>query len=314
MSEAVPLETGESRRCSRALAALAAAVAVALVCAPARAAVTLAPDQLRRLGVEVQVLPAQHSSIKVAAFAKVLDNGPLAQLESDLEAADAAAAASQAEAVRARSLYLANSGVSAKDYEAAQAQARSDQSKLALLRLRLGLEWGPGIARLSQARRKALIAALSQGRAALVQLDTPDDEGQAGVRSAEIDIADKTVTATVLGPSRTAESRLQSSGLIALVTGPQAVLFSNGLTQSARLAKPGQGVGVVLPRSAVLRWEGSDWAYVRTGSGGFERRMLASPTPQGDGYFVSQGVQPGEAVATKGVAALFAAERSPGGR
>jgi hypothetical protein len=291
-----------------ALAALATAL---LASAAAQAGVVLTSDQQRRLGVEVQVLSAQRSSITINAFAKVLDNAPLAQLESDLESAEAAAKASQSEAARSEALYRSNNGVSAKDFEAAEAQARSDQSKLTLLRLRLGLEWGPGIAKMTQAQRKALIHALSEGRAALVQLDTPDDEGQQGVRSAEIDIADTTVNAVILGRSRNAEPRLQSSGLIAVVTGPQAILFSIGLTQSARLAKPGQGLGVVLPRSAIVRFQGSNWAYVRSGSGGFDRRLVLNPAPQGGGYFVAQGFQPGEAVAIKGVAALFAAERAP---
>ena len=308
MTDAKPQQAPDRPR--RALA-WALALAVAAAVAGPGGAVTLKPDQQRRLGVEVQVLTAQRSSIKVNAFAKVLDSGPLAQLSSDLETAEAAAAASKAEAARSQALYQGNNGVSAKDFEAAQAQARTDQSKLALLRLQLGLQWGPGIARLSDSRRKALVSALSKGRAALVQLDTPDDEGQAGVRTADVDIADKTVTATVLGPSRTAEPRLQSSGLIGIVTGPDAVLFSIGLTQSARLAKPGQGTGVVLPRSAIVRYQGSDWAYVRAGPDGFERRIVIGAEPQGDGYFVAQGFAPGEAVAVKGVAALFAADRAP---
>jgi hypothetical protein len=277
----------------------------------AQTAVVLKPDQQRRLGVVVQTLSAQRSSLKVNAFAKVLDTGPLTQLESDLETAEAAAAASSAQVSRSRALYQSNNGVSAKDFEAAQSQAKADEARLTLLRRNLGLQWGPGLAGLSGARRKALITALSQGRAALVQLDSPSNEGQAGARAAEIDIGDTTVNATIIGHSRTAEPRLTSSGLIAVVTGPSAILFSNGLTQSARLLSPSQQLGVVLPRSAIVRFEGSAWAYVRTTGEAFERRMVINPTPQGDGYFVAQGFRSGDAVAVKGVAALFAAERGP---
>jgi hypothetical protein len=278
--------------------------------AAAQTAVKVSPDQQRRLGVAVQALSAQHSQVKVNAFAKVLDPGPLAQLDSDLEAQEAAAAASSAEAERSRALNRSNNGVSAKDMEAAVAQAKADAAKLSLLRRQVGLQWGPGVARLTPQRRRALVTALSQGRAALVQLDTPDDEGQKGVTAAEVDIGDTTVNAAIIGPSRTAEPRLQSSGLIAIITGPSAVLFSVGLTQSARLGRPGAQVGVVLPKSAILRVQGSDWAYVRTGADTFARRMALNPQPQADGYFMAQGFQPGEAVAVKGVAALFAAEHA----
>jgi hypothetical protein len=279
----------------------------------AQSIVTLSEAQQHRLGIAAQTLTEARRQQQVAAFAKVLDTGPLAALESDLESQIAAAAASSAEAARARKLGLDGKAMAAKDAEAAISQARQDQSKLVLLRRRLGLEWGPGIARLSDARRRALVQSLSEGKAALVQVDTPDSEGQAGARTVEIDIGDGSVHAPVLGASRTAEPRLQSSGLICLVTGPQAILFSNGLVQSARINQPTSETGVVLPRSALVRYEGSVWAYVRTGPQSFERRQVGSPQPEAAGVFTAQGFRPGEAVAVHGVAALFAADRAASG-
>jgi len=247
--------------------------------------------------------------VQVAAFAKVLDPGPLAQLESDLDTAIAAAAASGAEAARARALSPGSAAMSAKDAEAAISQARQDELKVVQLRRQVGLQWGPGLARMSDARRQGLVKALSEGHAALVQVDTPDSQGQAGARTVEIDIGSGSVHAPVIGPSRNAEPRLQSSGLIALVTGPQAILFSIGLTQSARIDQPSSQTGVLLPRTALIRYQGLDWAYVRRGPGQFERRQVSGPTPEKDGDFVAQGFQPGEQVAVQGVAALFAAEQ-----
>ena len=285
------------------------ALTVPALSAAAGPLLDVSPEAQSRLGVQTQALTAQRRSVQVAAFAKVLDPGPLSQLESDLDTAAAAAAASGAEAARARVLSPGNSAMAAKDAEAAISQARQDQAKLALLRRQIGLQWGPGLAALSDARRQALVKALSEGRAALVQVDTPDSAGQAGARAVEIDIGQDTVHAPVIGPSRNAEPRLQSSGLIALVTGKDAVLFSIGLTQSARINQPSSQTGVLLPRAALVRYEGSDWVYVRRGPGQFERRQVQSPTPEKDGDFVAQGFQPGEVVAVQGVAALFAAEQ-----
>ena len=267
------------------------------------------PSLQQRLGIHTLTLTAQRRSVQVAAFAKVLDPGPLAALESDLSTAIAAADASAREAKRARLLETGGVAMSAKDAEAAISQARQDAAKVVLLRRRVGLEWGPGLQRLSDARRQALVDALSRGRAALVQVDTPDSQGQAGARAVEIDIGSGSVRAPVLGPSRTAEARLQSSGLIALVTGPQAVLFSVGLTQSARIDQPSRQTGVLLPRAALIRYEGSDWAYVLRAPGRFERRQVQSPAAEKDGDFVAQGFRAGEQVAVGGVAALFAAEQ-----
>ncbi len=303
---------GDARALMRwVLARLLLALALAGVALPVAAGpvLTLPADAQHRLGVATATLTAQRRAVQVAAFAKVLDPGPLAQLESDLDTAIAAAAASSAEAARARVLSPGSSAMSAKDAEAAISQARQDQIKVAQLRRQVGLQWGPGLARLPDVRRQALVKALSEGHAALVQVDTPDSEGQAGARTVEIDIGSGSVHAPVIGPSRNAEPRLQSSGLIALVTGPQAILFSIGLTQSARINQPSSQVGVILPRGALIRYEGLDWAYVRQGPTTFERRQVDSPTPEKDGDFVAQGFRPGEAVAVQGVAGLFAAEQ-----
>ena len=292
-------------------ARLICALALAAAALPAAAGPLLdvSPEVQARLGVRTQTLAVQQRSVQVAAFAKVLDPGPLSQLESDLDTAIAAAAASSAEAARARALSPGNTAMSAKDAEAAISQARQDEAKVALLRRQVGLQWGPGLARMSDARRQALVKALSEGRAALVQVDTPDSQGQAGARTVEIDIGQGSVHAPVIGPSRNAEPRLQSSGLIALVTGKDAVLFSIGLTQSARINQPSNQTGVLLPRSSLIRYEGLDWAYVRRGPGQFERRQVQAPTPEKDGDFVAQGFGRGEEIAVQGVAALFAAEQ-----
>jgi len=292
---------------------LAAALAAALAaCGAARAqpVLTLGVDQQQRLGIGVEALAETRRQTQVAAFAKVLDTGPLAQLESDLDSQIAQADASAREAERARTLGKNSTSMSAKDAEAAIAQARQDQTKLALLRRQVGLQWGPGVARLSDARRRALIRSLSEGHAALVQVDTPDSEGQAGAKTVEIDIGSGSVQGRVLGPSRNAEPRLQSSGLICLVTGPQAILFSIGLTQSARINQPSSQTGVLLPRSALVRFEGSDWVYVRTGLRTFERRAADDPVPEADGDFVAKGFSPGDQVVVRGAAALFAADRA----
>jgi hypothetical protein len=273
---------------------------------PGTVSLTLATQQ--RLGVKTKALLAEKRRSQIDAFAKVLDPGPLAALDADLVTALAAASASRAEAARSRALNAAGGTVAAKDAEAAEAQARGDAIKAAFLRQRLGLEWGPGIARLSDARREALIRALVSGRAALVHVDTPSNVGQAGARTVKVDVGDGSVAGVVLGPARTSEPRLQSSGLIVEVTGPSAILLSIGLTQSAHIDSGEPQSGVVAPRSAIIRYQGSTWAYVRVGAARFARRLLVDPVPEAAGLFVTSGLVPGDQVVTDGAAGVFAAE------
>jgi hypothetical protein len=276
--------------------------------------VTLDPQVQARLGLRTLALKSERRSAQIDAFAKVLDPGPLAQLQTDIEAAEASAAASSAEARRAQALNGSGSAVSAKDAEAARAQADNDRVHVQQLRQRLGLEWGPGIERLTDARRRDLIRDLSSGQAALVHVDSPNNAGQAQARSVDIDVADVSVHGEVLGAARAAEPRLQSSGLIALARGKTAILLSVGLIQSAHINTPASAPGVMIPRSAVIRFNGSDWAYVRHGVQGFERRRLDDPTPSEAGLFVTRGFAPGDELVVQGAAELFGAEQNQGAR
>ena len=283
----------------------------AIAAAPAQAAdVAVSQDVQHHIGLATQRLAAARRVGQIDAFAKVLDPGPLAQLVVDLKTAEAARQASKAEADRAQALHTGGGGVSAKDAEAAKAQAQSDALKVDALRRRLGLEWGPGVAKMSVAQRDRLVQTLANGGAALVHVDSPNNDGQAGARFVRIDIGPDSVRGSVIGAARTAEPRLQSSGLIVEVTGPSAILLSVGLTQSAHIETTSPQQGVVLPRAAVVRFRSSPWVYVRTGPTHFERRLVPNPIPQEDGLFVAGGFVQGDEVVVKGAADLFAAEQN----
>jgi hypothetical protein len=290
---------------------MAAAMLWAVAAGPlAAAGVRIPPATERMLGIATQRLAHTQRAAEIDAFAKVLDPEPLVQLDSDLATAEAAAVASGAEAARSKALHAANGSIASKDVEAAVAQAQSDALKVSMLRRRLDLEWGPGVARMSSAARARLVRSLVAGAAALVHVDTHNNDGQAGARFVKVDVGDSSPRGVVLGPARAAEPRLQSSGLIVEITGPQAILLSVGLTQSAHIESKSPQQGFVIPRAAIIRFRGSDWAYVRTGPGVFDRRLLASPVTEPDGFFVTGGFASGEAVVTQGAAALFTAEQS----
>lgn len=296
---------------TRAAMALAALLFATQALAAEKSVVKVDAATQKRIGVATARLTSARRSDALSGFARVLDPAPLAVLETDLEAAVAAASASAAEATRAQALYAADATVSAKAAEAAKAQARADASRVRLLRLRLGLEWGPAFQRMPDATRGRLVAALASGQAALVRIDVAGPT-PLGVRGADIDLGQgSTVRAVVLGPARTSDPRLQSTGLIAQVSGPAAARLGTGLTAPVRLATGTGAVGVIVPRSALLRTGGQTVAYVRRDAASFERRVIVNGISQPDGLFVSAGFAPGEAVVTQGAQALFAAQNPP---
>jgi hypothetical protein len=267
----------------------------------------------RKLGFVIQPLKAAVRTASIAGFAKVLDPGPLAQLDADIQSAQAAATASAAEAARSRALNADDQAVSTKAMQAAEAQARGDAAKLALLRRRVGLEWGDGLARMSDRQRGALVADLAGGRAALVRIDTSSGQGQAGLRGVALEFGALGVfRGVVLGSARAGDPRLMSPGLIARIGGANAVLLSTGLSAPVRLSASGPIRGVIAPRAALLRSGGETWVYIRTAEDSFVRKPVAHGMVDPGGLFVSSGFKPGEAVVTKGSAALFAAETNVG--
>lgn len=269
--------------------------------------IEMSADIQRKLGLATQPAAAVHHAGGLTGFARVLDPGPLAVLDSDIVQAAAMAQASQAEAVRAKGLAAADATVSTRAAEAAIAQARADAAKLNLLRRRLGLEWGPAFMTMSEPRRGALVGQLASGAAALVRIDA--GASLTGAKSVRLDLGGgRSANVQVLGAARAADARLLSSGLVGLVLGPQAAELGVGLTLPASIAVSGGGEGVMVPRSALIRASGATFVYVRKDATHFERRTLTGAATDPAGLFASGGVSPGEPVVTAGAAALHAAE------
>jgi hypothetical protein len=291
------------------LLALGAATAVRAADEDTVKPVKLPAEIQAKLGLTSEPLKAKTEAATLSAFLKVLDPGPLDQLDSDIATADAAAEASQAEFVRSQALNRNGQAVAAKQVEAARAQARAVAVKLALLRRRLGLEWGEGVARLSTRQRTRLLADIAAGRAALVRLDTPSGEGLAGLKTVQLDLGPLgSVRATVLGTARSADARLLSPGLIATARGAGVRSLSVGLSTPVTLTSSAPVKGVVAPRAALLRSKGKTWIYVRTGPDTFVRKAVEDARSDSAGLFTRAGLEAGEQVVTQGAAALFAAE------
>lgn len=263
----------------------------------------------RRLGLVTAPLAAATQRVGGAdGFVTVLDAGPLALLDADLATAQAALAASQAEATRTHALNAEDQTVSRRVAQAAAAQARADAARAQLLRRRIGLEWGPGLASLSDAARSRLIGELASGRAALARIDAAGGV-PAGTRSVGLDLGpDGFASATVLGPARTSDPRLQTTGALAVVRGAGASRLGAGAILPARIETGAAAAGVIIPRRAIVRRGGETLVYIRRDAASFEHRAVVGGAPGPSGVFVARGFRPGEAVVIKGAAQLLAAE------
>ena len=279
-----------------------------LIATPALAEpVTLDPAVQTRLQIRTQALEAVHGQATVSGFARVLDPEPLLTLIGDIDAATATANASAAEAARTATL-AKDATVAAKTSEAAAAQARTDAAHLTQLKQRLALEWGPSFAALTPQALHQLGTDLTAAQAAIVRIDAPAGAGLKGASSATLDLGSLgTVGARVVGVARTADQKLQSPGLIAIVSGADAAYLSTGLSAQAQLYSAGTGDGILIPNNALLRQDGAVFAFVKTGAKGFDKRVVhpARLTPQG--IVAASGFRSGEQVVIQGAQAIATA-------
>ncbi|CAM3224680.1 hypothetical protein [Asticcacaulis taihuensis] len=263
-----------------------------------------------RLQLRIAPLTAAHSSDQVSAFATVVDPTPLLTLLSDLATAQSAYTASQAEAARSQAL-ARDASLSAKASEAATAQARSDQARVRLLKQRLGLEWGAYFTTLSDNGLRQLGSDLAAARCALVRVDTPAGQGLKGAKTVSLDLgALGFADARVLGVARTADARLQSPGLMTLVSGENAAYLSIGLSLKASLYSGGGTSGLLIPNAALLRQGGHVYAFIKTNAQTFDRRIVTPTRVTPEGLIVTSGFTSGEKVVVQGASALLTAATS----
>jgi hypothetical protein len=116
------------------------------------------------------------------------------------------------------------------------------------------------------------------------------------------------VPARVLGTLPRSTSGLAAGWLLQADAGP----LVPGMVLTAQLQGVGAPVhGVLLPRAAIVRWNGLDWAYVATGTTRFERRAVTPRAMTPAGWLVGAPFKPGERVVVQGAEALVAVDAAP---
>lgn len=272
--------------------------------------VPLQVDNARKsqLGVGTTRLVASRSTNEVEAVARVMDVGPLAQLDSEIEGATVAADASARERKRLAILAADDQGASMQALEAAEAQSAADSARSRLARQRVALEWSKRLADLGLADRQRLVAQIAAGQAALLRVDPLRTRQIAGgnVRL-QVDDQSPPLTTENLGPAAVAEPRMQTIGVFVVVRGSPAESLRAGQLLPATV-ESGETTGVLLPRSALVRIDGSAWAYLQRDDNHFVRRQVKDARLQSDGWFVVEGFEPGDRVVDRGAGTLLAIE------
>ena len=263
-----------------------------------------------RLGLRLATLAEGEMPPTTRAVADVLDPLPLAKAIDGLASAQAAAHASQAELSRTRALLAAGGNASRKALEAAQAQAASDRARLREASVGLRSAWGDDLAAMAPSRRERLLDALLEGSQVLLRAEPLGRPDQAlKVHAATLQMPQRgEMPAQVLGRLPRSTSGLAAGWLLQANAGP----LVPGMVLTAQLHGEGKPVrGVLLPRAAIVRWNGMDWAYVATGASRFERRVVQPRAMTPAGWLVGAPFRRGERVVVQGAEARVAVDAAP---
>ena len=85
--------------------------------------------------------------------------------------------------------------------------------------------------------------------------------------------------------------------------------WCRGLAVAGFLQLPGEpSSGVIAPDDAVVRSAGRAWVYAQTGETDFERREIILNHPAGGGWFITNGIAPGEKIVVTGAQTLLSEE------
>lgn len=262
--------------------------------------------QRARLGITTGTLAPAQNEPGFAAFARALDAGPLAAIDGEILTARAAAAASAADAARLAELARQDQSASARSVQLATAQATADRQRVALAERRVALEFGPGLAVLNTNARAGLIADIAARRAALLRIDIPGGASASG----SVAVGDPLRSVQILGPAAATDARIQGASLLAVLRGPGTRDAAAGRLLPARISGGPFVSGAIVPNAAVVRAKGHLWVYVPE-AGSFVRRAIDDARPVGGGWFVSDGVGPGDTIVTGGAGALLGIENGP---
>jgi len=288
-------------------------------------AIVIALDDSTRLriGLRLTALRRVQRRAAVLGYGKVLSPLAFAELRqqyvsarSKLEGARARLQATRQEYQRLKQLYNENpQNISAKALQAAESAWRQDQAQTRAAEAALraiessGVHtWGERLAgwviRDTPAFRKIasgerLVVRIAVSPAQLIP-SPPEaclvDPG-GGAR----------VLATLISQAPQVDPRLQNPTFFYLVASGKAVLLP-GMTVLSYLSAGSYRPGVVIPDSAVVWWQGSPWVYVQSESGHFVRRPVSTDTPVEDGWFVADGVVPGDRIVVCGAQLLLSEE------
>jgi hypothetical protein len=279
--------------------------------------VHLKPTEQAASGVRTTTLERVSGRTETQAVAVVLSPQDLLDLRTayiaaavQVEKAKATLNASSLEYQRLSQLNQEDKNASDKAVQAAEATFRSDQATLhnaeqtlELARMPALQHWGPVVSGWITGDTSSLHDVL-EGRRLLLQVTLPN--AIAATQRLLVQAGQHTTEAILLSQIPRVDPRFQTPSYLYTAAAEKELV--PGINLAAFAPEGSQQKGVLLPREAVLWWQGKSWVYIETETGSFMRKEVSLDTPLSNGWLIRQGLMPGNHVVTTGAQQLLSQE------
>jgi len=274
--------------------------------------VSLKPEEIEKMGILTTQARAITSEPEAAGFGVVTPHETIAQSLAELRTAIAAARQSHSALERSKRLAGTPGAMPADTQETAERQALTDEAALQLARQRLSSTFGQNPPWKS-AEISSELSALASGQTKLVRVTFPlgsvDNEAPQRVRLAHIGIAQVGKSWESHSVWRApADATVPGRSFFATLKGAE-VSEGDHLMAYAPVGAPESGV--LVPASAAVISAGKFWCYVEEKTGTFVRTEFDPNRPTPEGYFVKEGISPGDKIVTASAGQLLARETNP---
>ncbi len=273
--------------------------------------IAIRPAAQDEIGLTTETLKPIVRSVEREAYGFVLDPVPLSKLNADLISAQAALDASQAQFRRSKRLYAEQKSVSLRDLQTAQAAYLTDKTRLEALEQQLRDEWGEELARMDSRTRSELVSALIDRREAIARVTVPIAEVVDSPGKADLVVLGherEPLAARAVYDAPTVDPKMQGQSFLLLVSTSQFPVRP-GTAVSAHLpASATAEQGVMVPRSAVVRYAAKEWVYEELGADRFVRREIVPAESTDDGYLMTGNFRGGIRIVVTGAQMLLSQE------
>jgi hypothetical protein len=281
---------------------------------------TLDSPTQNRLGLEVTSFTATVTRAQATFPAVVLSVQDLTTsrntyiaAQTQVQKAHVEAEVARKEYTRLKTLFEENQNISEKSLQFAEATLRANEADVRAGEQQLTLqesvtrqEWGSVAAKWAVQGSPELQRILDQIEV-LVQMTMPSGITYGAPRTISLEVPGGTrKAANFVSTFPRVDPRIQGRSFLYLAHAQPGL--TPGVNLVAHLSVGNPMKGLIVPTSAVVWSEGKAWVYQKTAADRFTRRAVPTDISMEKGFFVTEGLSPGDKLVVQGAQALLSEE------